>query len=62
MFRWPVQTPLPDELGAFSPHYCCVMARFDAPNGPSQWLRESFLVGGATRRDDSADIDYFIVE
>jgi hypothetical protein len=53
--------PILDEPGTFTPYYCRVMPRFDAPNGPYQWLRESFFVGVATRRDDSADIDYFTV-
>ena len=54
--------PIPDEPGAFSPYYCRVMPRFDAPNGRYQWLRENFFLGVITRRDDSADIDYFSVE
>jgi hypothetical protein len=54
--------PIPEEPGAFTPYYCRVVPSFDAPTGPYQWLRENFFVGVATRRDDSADIDYFIVE
>jgi hypothetical protein len=54
--------PIPEEPGASTSYYCRVTPRFDAPNGPYQWLRENFFVGVATRRDDSADIDYFAVD
>jgi hypothetical protein len=43
------------------PPYCRTTPRFDAPEGPHNWLNHKVLVGTCERRGDKSVFDYYIV-
>ena len=41
--------------------YCRITPRFEAPDGPHEWLTRTIFVGAAERRGASTFFDYYAV-